>query len=157
MDLQHAYDSFTKQTPAFRQFETQPNVNLIREVAKTYSPSLDTATCWVRAFNELHKAGKLAAVPGYKAPGTGVPADFQAQIDAMSSTQLRERLQRDPAFNVLFGRWSAGEKPEGYVAVEEYQLTAAQWKSMRPEVAAVKMREPKFRAAVDKLVAQGLI
>lgn len=118
-------------------------------IAERYGDALSS---WDRAAREL--GIKLRKPITQLVP---IPRDFEAQINTMSSTQLRERLTKDKSFSDLYGRWSAGEKPEGDAADETAVLTAQQWRSLPPNTAAMKMHDPTFRAQVDRLIARGEI
>jgi hypothetical protein len=111
-------------------------------------------SAWDRAAAELGITLKQpASIP------QPIPVDFQAQIDRMSSTQLRERLSKDKTFSDLYGRFASGEKPEGQVAAaNEYgSFQAKDWRALPAHTLARLMLKEPFRKRIDQLVAEGSI
>jgi hypothetical protein len=137
-----------------RPYPAQHDWEVVCQTAKQWgAPHAKSA--YARAFKALVEAKTIR--PKQTSIPAPIPADFAAQIDSMSSTDLRKRLNTDRTFSELYGRWAAGEKPQGYVVKDEYELTAAQWRSLPPTVAAIKMRDARFRAGVDRLIQKGEI
>jgi len=114
---------------------------------------LNEATTFRIVFARL-KDNLIRLNPNFK---EAIPAEFQAQIDTMSSTQLRERLQKDRVFADFFGRWSAGEKPAGVVDDVYKNFSAQMWKTERPEKLCQLMKDPRFARRVNELIAEGAI
>jgi hypothetical protein len=145
--------SFTRQANGQAYLPSTDKANFEKLAARAQQlGGIEALSAWDRAALEIGiklRQPPVAAVP--------IPADFEAQINSMSSTELRKRLNRDPVFAEMFGRVSAGEKPEGVTVSDAYELTAAQWRSLPPDVASRKMSDPKFRAAVDRLIQRGEI
>lgn len=112
---------------------------------------------WDRAAQELGIRLKKIAQP------QPIPADFAETIQLIHPSDLRVKLNRDPAFAEMYGRWAAGERPEGTVVntsgeVDPYaNLTATQWRSLPPVTASRLMLQPNFRAAVQRLIDRGEI
>lgn len=144
--------------------------------------ALDGArSAWTRAARELEVEGVLKLCKPM-VQGTPIPTDFQDQLNVLTPGQLRMKITPpanaaradqhdlradrvrdhvaggyDAQFADWFNRWSSGERPEGYAENEQTHLTAQQWRSLPPNVAAMKMHDPGFRAQVDRLIARGEI
>jgi hypothetical protein len=130
----------------------------LAERATRYGALSGAMSAWTRAAKELSDEGVIKLKR--RAPqAQPIPADFEQQVNRMSSTGLRTKLNRDAVFAELFGRWSAGERPEGTTATDDpyVDLTKAQWHALPPNTAARLMTNPQFRKAVDRLIAAGHI
>jgi hypothetical protein len=130
----------------------------LAERATRYGALSGAMSAWTRAAKELSDEGVIKLSKPAPQPRP-IPADFAAQIDAMSSSELRKRLNTDRAFAELFERFAGGERPEGTTATDDpyADLTKAQWHALPPNTAARLMTNPQFRKAVDRLIAAGQI
>ena len=137
--------------------DTEEVFRLMAVRAAEYGALAGARSSWTRAAKELAAEGLIRL----KKPAAilqPIPATFESEVNAMSSTELRLKLNREPAFADVYGRWAAGEKAEGSVAEQEPQLTAAQYHAIPAATICKKYAaSPDFRRQVDVLISRGEI
>jgi hypothetical protein len=123
----------------------------VSERAERYNA--EAVSAWARAVKELAAERVITLVQPPARPAE-IPDNFADTINSMSSTELRIKLNRDPAFAELYGRWAAlppsPPKPVT-LTVEQYRATPS------AEIQRRYRNEPLYKAAVDRLHASGQV